>query len=325
MNRIYVVFLVLIMAWSCRKDDGGGVGDGVVVVPPKLLTEVAVEDDAEIKAYLETHFYNYEEFDSPSVDFDFKIKFDTIAGDNAGKTSMISQVQTQSITVASSIFGKTDDEEAQHILYYLVANVGVGGSPTIGDNAVVQYEGSLFNGVLFDAHSTPLNQYLSGGLIMGYANGIEKFNAGMGPVENGDGTVSYENYGVGAIFIPSGLGYFNGPPQGSGIPAYAPLIFKIDLLSFEKDTDFDGDGIPSIQEDLNGDGNLNNDNTDGDSEPRSIFLANHNDADDDNDGILTIDEIKMPDGTIHKDANGLIIFPDTDGDGIPDHLDNDNN
>ena len=51
-------------------------------------------------------------------------------------------------------------------------------------------------------------------------------------------------------------------------------------------------------------------------------MANFNDTDDDNDGILTIDEIKI-DGVIKKDANGIIIFPDTDGDGIPDHLDND--
>ncbi|MGC1514515.1 MAG: hypothetical protein WA810_02980, partial [Maribacter sp.] len=69
--------------------------------------------------------------------------------------------------------------------------------------------------------------------------------------------------------------------------------------------------VPSILEDLNGDGNLFNDNTDGVDGP------NYLDADDDNDFIPTIDEI-------NRDAEGnFVSFRDTDGDGIPDHLDND--
>jgi len=40
------------------------------------------------------------------------------------------------------------------------------------------------------------------------------------------------------------------------------------------------------------------------------------DTDDDGDGILTIDEI--------KDASGNVTFPDSDNDGVPDYLDEDN-
>ena len=91
----------------------------------------------------------------------------------------------------------------------------------------------------------------------------------------------------------------------------------MDAFDFEANTDFDGDGIPSILEDLNNDGDLNNDNTDDASEPANVFFPNHNDPDDDNDGILTRDEINL-------DANGnFVSFKDIDGDGIPDHLDND--
>ena len=46
-------------------------------------------------------------------------------------------------------------------------------------------------------------------------------------------------------------------------------------------TDFDDDGIPDYMEDLNGDGDYTNDDTDGDG------LPNYNDTDDDNDGWLT--------------------------------------
>lgn len=314
MNRILGFFLLFVVLWSCKNDDDD---DGVESVPPRLLSEVAVENDAELKAYLETHFYNYEEFDNPPADFNYNITFDTIAGDNASKTPLINQVETKLITELSSTFGRTDDEEVQHTLYYLSARDGVGESPTIGDNAIVLYEGSLLNGTLFDASTVPSSQYLSG-FVRGYANGIINFNAGVGPMDNGDGTVSFEDSGVGAIFMPSALGYFDSPRAGSGIPAYAPLIFKVDVLSFEKDTDFDGDGIPSILEDVDGDGNLNNDNTDRETEPIQVFLPNHNDTDDDQDGIPTIEEIEL-------DAEGNFVgFKDTDGDGIYDHLDNDN-
>lgn len=302
--------------WSCKNDDD--VFNGAEVVPPRSIIEVAAEDDAEIQDFLKTHFYNYEEFENPPAGFDFKIKFDTIAGDNSDKTPLIDQVNTQVIREESATFNRDDGEESDHSLYYLEARVGILGSPTIADNTVLHYEGSLLDGTLFDASSVPINQYLSGGLVKGYANGVEKFSAGVGPVENGDGTVSFSDYGVGAIFMPSGLAYFSAPPSGSGIPTYSPIVFKIDLLSFEEDTDFDGDGIPSILEDVDGDGDLNNDNTDGDSEPLGVFLPNHNDTDDDDDGILTIDEIEL-------DADGNFVgFKDTDGDGIFDHLDNDN-
>lgn len=313
MNRILGFVLLFVVLWSCKNDDDVDVES----VPPRMLSEVAIENDAEIKAYLETHFYNYEEFENPPAGFDYKIIIDTIAGDNLGKTSLINQVETKLVTEYSSTFGRSDEEEIQHTLYYLSARDGVGESPTIGDNTVVRYEGALLNGISFDASSVPTSQYLSG-FVRGYANGIINFKTGVGPMDNGDGSVSFEDYGVGVIFMPSALGYFDQPRSGSGIPAYAPLVFYVDVLSFEKDTDFDGDGIPSILEDLDGDGNLNNDNTDDETEPFNVFLPNHNDTDDDEDGILTIDEIDL------DDEGNFVGFRDTDGDGIYDHLDNDN-
>ena len=315
MNRIAACLFGILIIVSCKNDDSILPG---VSIPPRSLTEVAVDDDATIRAYLETHFYNYEEFENPPANFDFKIKFDTILGnEDPAVIPMIDQVQSVVINQASSIFGRDDGEEVDHTLYYLEAREGASESPTIGDNAILHYEGSLFDGRLFDASSSaPLSQYLSGGLIRGYAAGVEKLSAGIGPVDNGDGTVSFTDYGVGAIFIPSGLAYFSRNDQGI-IPAYTPIIFKIDLLSFVPDTDFDGDGIPSILEDVNGDGNLNNDNTDSELEPSSIFLPNHNDTDDDGDGIPTIEEIEL------DDEGNFVGFKDTDGDGTPDHLDSD--
>ncbi len=303
-----VLFLAL---WACNNDDDGVPGE---VVPPKTVGEAAADDDAAIKAFLQTHFYNYEEFENPASDFDFKIRFDTIAGDNADKTPIANrpELKTTIINVDPADWGRDEGAEVAHNLYYLVVREGEGESPTIGDNVALQYEGSLLTGTLFDGVNTPTLLYMSG-VVRGYGNGVVKFKAGTSVQDNGDGTVQFEGYGIGAIFIPSGLAYFNSP-QGSIIPAYAPLIFKVDVLAFQANTDFDGDGIPSILEDVNGDGNLNNDNTDTDTESL-VFLANHNDTDDDADGIPTIEEINLnEDGT-------FLSFKDTDGDGVPDHLD----
>lgn len=315
LKNTYLLIVGLIILSSCKKDDG----PDLEVVPPRLLSEVAVEDDAEIVAFLKTHFYNKEEFQNAPDGFDFKVKFDTIAGANSTKQSIFDSPDliTETISVISSDLGRDDGEVVNHKLYVLVVRQGVvEGKPTIGDFSILRYEGSLLSGRLFDASSNQPIRFNLSSVVRGFGNGMEYFQTGEGPIENPNGTVTYEGYGIGAIFIPSGLGYFDRSPNPL-IPTYTPLIFKVDAFDYEPDSDFDGDGIPSILEDLNNNGNLNDDNTDGDSEPFSVYLANFNDTDDDGDGIPTRDEIEL-------DAEGNFVgFRDTDGDGIPDHLDND--
>ncbi|MDR6302213.1 hypothetical protein [Mesonia maritima] len=115
---------------------------------------------------------------------------------------------------------------------------------------------------------------------------------------------------------------YNGPISGSDyfcndIPPSEPQVEDeyistnggrviITTTIIEQD---DNDGIPAEEEDLNGDGNLFNDDTDGDGIPN--FL----DIDDDNDNVLTLNEL----GNDVENDNYL----DTDNDGIPDYLDSD--
>lgn len=312
-----LLFGAIVVFASCSDDDDG---PEVEVVPPRLLSEVALEDDAEIVEFLKTHFYNEEEFQNAPEGFDYKIKFDTIAGANSSKPSIYDSPNliTETISVASSDFGRDDGEVVSHKLYTLIARQGEGGIPTIGDNSFLQYEGLLLGGKIFDgATQQPVRFYLGEpGLRVGFAKAMLKLKTGIGPVDNVDGTISYTEYGIGAVFMPSGLAYFDQP--AGLIPSYSPLIFKLDALDFEPNTDIDGDGIPSILEDLNNNGNLNDDNTDADTEAINARIPNHYDPDDDGDGIPTRDEIDL-------DADGNFVgFRDTDGDGIPDHLDNDN-
>ena len=77
-------------------------------------------------------------------------------------------------------------------------------------------------------------------------------------------------------------------------------------------TEDDNDGIPAALEDINGNGNLEDDDTDGDDSP------NYLDVDDDGDNVLTINEKPDPD-----DNDDISDALDTDSDGIPNYLDND--
>lgn len=77
-------------------------------------------------------------------------------------------------------------------------------------------------------------------------------------------------------------------------------------------TEDDNDGIPSELEDIDGDGDLSNDDTDDDG------LPNYLDFDDDGDNVPTSTEKPDPNGD-----GDLSDAQDTDEDGIPDYLDDD--
>ena len=278
-------------------------------VPARDRGEEAPLSTAIVEEYLETHFYNYEEFANPPANFDFRIKFDTIAGDNADKIALIEQV-------SSKIVKDRVTAGVTYKLYYLDALEGAGEKPTFGDFTTVSYKGIYVNretpeqpySLLFDSSTAPVKFDLTQ-VVNGFQDGLIEFNTATDFVTNPDGTVTFENFGVGAVFMQSGLGYYVNPPPSSNIPLYSQLIFTFQLYAKETG-DQDNDGIPTFMEDVNGNGLEEDDDTDGDMRP------NFDDADDDGDGRPTRDEIII-------DNEGNITFPDEDNDGIPDHLDED--
>lgn len=307
----------VILLFSCKNDDDVD----LISVPPLLLADVSPENDEEIREFLETHFYNYEEFASPPAGFDFKVKVDTIAGENADKTPLMDQVSSSVVNVSSSQFGlSTEENDIPYTYYYLMAREGQGAQPTVADSTLLRYEGMLLDGEKFDASASFLWQELPF-TLRGYSNGVSNIKSGTndGLTINEDGTVSFTNSGIGLIIMPSGLAYFNSTGPTGRLPRYANLIFSIEVGNVIVDTDNDNDGVPSRLEDLNGNGFLFDDNTDGDDEPINVSFANFQDADDDGDGVSTRNEI--------SDDNGNIIFPypDSNNDGTPDYLDPDVN
>ncbi len=305
MSRFKYGFILLatlfVVTVSCKKDDD----DGPDPIPPRDRGPEAERAQAQIDSFLMTHFYNYSEFETPPENFDYKIKFDTIAGENASKTPLMDQV-------TSKIVKDVVDGSVEYKLYYLKVREGGGDRPHFSDYTTYTYEGRTLTLDMFDSAVTPVRFSLvddknSSGIIRGLQLALIEFKGAANTITNPDGTLSFEDYGIGAVFVPSGLGYYQFPPSSSGIKSYDQLIFSFALFSREI-ADHDGDGIPSYMEDRNNNQYLMDDDTDGDGIP------NYLDNDDDGDRRLTRDEI-----IINED--GTLEFPDKNGNGTPDYLD----
>ena len=282
--------------FSCNKDD-----DGPREVPPRDRGEQEMTDQEALQEYLETHFYNYEDFENPSEGFNYNLVLDTIDAANSDKTPLIESDLLEKRTFTF--------EGVDYQFYVLKVREGEGQQPTFADSAFVAYRGELLDQTVFDASTDPVWFDLAA-TIPGFSQALPEFAGASGFEVLPDNTVEWTNdYGIGAVFLPSGLGYFS--RSQPGIPPYSPLVYTFDLLGANQ-ADHDRDGIPSYLEDLNDDQIVHNDNTDGDR------AANFEDRDDDGDFIPTREEISDEDGNI------IIPYPDTDGDGTPDYLDTDN-
>ncbi|MBT7010796.1 MAG: hypothetical protein HN959_04410 [Flavobacteriaceae bacterium] len=291
---IFYNFFLILVIYSCSKDSSS-----IEEIPANDIGPQYVLENDSIVEFLQTHFYNYKDFENLSSNNTVELLIDTISGDNIDKISLFDQVSTLSIDIEDD-----NNEMISHNMYYIINREGNGDSPTVADSVFVAYKGMTLGNTTFDNRKNPT--WLDNTTVV---RGFKEFTALLkrGDIStNNDGTYLLSNYGIGMAIMPSALGYYNNSTLL--IPAYSPLIFQINLTTYNS-TDHDHDGINSIYEDLNGDHVFSNDDTDEDN------LPNYRDADDDGDGVLTIDEY---------DADGDGVVDDTDGDGIPDYLDNDN-
>lgn len=213
------------------------------------------------------------------------------------------------------------EDEIEYDLYHIITQEGesLKGNPTKMDSVLTKYQ------VWYSSKSTELELSQTGNTpiwwnlastgnpadaptpIRGWSLGIPNFKGGNNIT--GNGPITYEKFGKGILIIPSGLAYRQNP--NGGIPANSQLIFYIDLLDFNKDTDHDQDNVPSIYEDEDEDGDPRNDDTNGNR------VVNYLDIDDDGDGVLTKDEDANGDGDPRND------FSDPNKPTIPDYLNRD--
>ena len=325
-NYLLLVLMILSISFtSCRKDDGPDVIVNVVSRSEQQLVDQAVLD-----TYLTTHYYNSGDFDgNPNPSMNDLVITELVEGEDVPVDHTLLSTAVEEFQI--------NYEEQDYLYYILRLNQGGGeDSPHIADDVRLNYEGSLVDdGQVFDSTVNPADFDLVG-LIPGWSYVIPKFNVAESYGFNGDGTIGYNNFGVGAMFLPSGLGYYSSSIAGLGV--FKCLVFKFDLYQFEIN-DHDGDGIPSYVEDIDGDFDVTNDDADQDG------LVNFIDNDDDNDGVLTINEL-MPNEYIvdtsvgdteptlatgeyeteRTEEAGVITIKtvkimDSNGDGLDDYLD----
>jgi hypothetical protein len=298
-KSLFIAITALIIT-SCGNDDDAA---GVVI---RDRGEVYAEDILELEQYLETHTYNYDDFD-PSSTGDFEIVFDSLRAVNEDRIALADRPELQRYSITR--------DGIDYNYFVLEVRRGTGEKqPTYADSVLVRYKGFLLDSTVFDSARSSVWFDLPR-LVEGFGLGVTKFNEASSLNQGVDGSLTFDGSGVGAVFMPSGLGYFSTPR--TSIPAYSPIIFSFNLRRVQT-TDHDGDGILSIFEDIDRDENLRSgaiDNTDGDD------FFNYLDSDDDGDGIPTRVEISDEDGNLLIINGDPSTAPDTDGDGIPDYLD----
>ena len=269
------VFCIIVGFTSCSKKDNQADLD---LIPVRDRAEQQIADKDSLIGYLETHYYNSSTFlnnVNPSIDdlVISELASDGILPDPANNTLLIDAIEIKN----------TINVEVDYEYYILRLNQGGGSEkPNFTDDIRVKFSGSLLNDEVFDSSVSPVDFDLTR-LVSGWNRIMPQFNVTESFIENGDGTISFINAGVGVMFLPSGLAFFSDAP--SGIPVYSPVIFKFDLYQSDIN-DHDLDGVPSYLEDINNDSEIGNDDTDGDG------IQDFVDVDDDGDGVLTFDELE---------------------------------
>ncbi|SHN15168.1 FKBP-type peptidyl-prolyl cis-trans isomerase [Flavobacterium xinjiangense] len=288
----FILSITTISLFSCSKND-------TPTIEP--LRDYAVQnatDNTDIEEYLKTNYITV--VNHPGFIDDQDISIVKIPA--GGTQKSIWDQTTYELKIRNVSL-----HDITYKLYYLVLRTGTGIAPCNADGVLTSYKGEYLERITASGvttlTATPFEevkypqQFFSLFTTLdiplrAWSEIFPQFKTGT-YASNSDGTVSYNDFGAGVMFIPSGLAYF-ASGQGS-IPSYAPLVFGFKLYEIQR-TDQDGDGIPSYQEDVNGDGFMrilatgvvNPDDTDGDGIPN--FL----DVDDDGDGYGTKIEIKNP-------------------------------
>ncbi|WP_370003161.1 FKBP-type peptidyl-prolyl cis-trans isomerase [Winogradskyella sp.] len=296
--KFTLLLTALIVAFiSCKDDD-----EPNVTFEIRDRAEQQIADKDSLLDYLSSNYYNSSLFESGTNHRIGDIVItELMEGETVpdGSTLLIDAVETHFTT-----YLETDYE-----YYILRLNQGGGESPKFTDQVRVRYEGFLEDtGNIFDAIATPEDLPLqglgfSGSAIRGWQLILPEFNTASDFVNEPDGITNYNDYGLGVMFVPSGLAYF--ATTRPNIPAYSNLIFKFELLQYQEE-DHDNDGIPTYMEDYNGNLDVNDDDTDEDGSPDYI------DLDDDGDGVLTMFEDIDGDGDPTNDigANGIPKYLD---------------
>lgn len=314
MKRFFISSVICtssLLLWNCNPDDN------TTKIVDRDRQEVFNDNIKEIETFLKTN----------SVEvLEDGVSFETVAAEADNSIWKQTDYPLQSMTVKNLPYYTNSNglqkqtDAVDYKIYYIILNEGGGEKPMIHDNAFTSYTGYNLDKSVFDKYQfgywsayPAYSTYTE--TIAGYRQILEKIKTATSITDNGDGTYTYENPGRVLVFIPSGLGYFSS--SSGSIGAYDPIIFDITLIT-KKDADHDNDGILDKYEDVNGNGDLWDDDTDGDGKPNFI------DLDDDGDGYTTREEITYTtteNGETVKKLYDFDKIPTCEGGSVKKHLD----
>lgn len=262
--------------------------------PPRAYTDQYPKDIAKIETFLiEYHM----EVNDETKDVTFtKLP---IPNPPVGQSGHVQSIREQHIDTAPTPedrFKMVRKHGVDYKIYYIPLSSGVGEKPIRVDSVLVSYKGRLLDNTTFDSAQTPVWSLLSN-FILGWREIVTKFGAGNATVNSSDGSIVYSDFGAGVMFLPSGLAYYN--IAQTVIPSYSPLIFNFKLNKVNR-ADTDGDGIDSVFEGFDANGDSTKQDTDGDGKYDYI------DIDDDGDGYLTKYERLRP----KRLVNGVMTYAD---------------
>ena len=294
MNKVtfyFIVSIATLFLFSCDKND-----PAAEITPPRDYKVQYDTDLKDIEEYLNTYYITV--VNNPGKPDDQDVTMTKIP-DGGTQPSIMSY--KDATTYPKLLFRTVKLHDVDYKLYYLVLRPGIGESPCNVDGVFTSYRGDYLSRdatskalstTKFEENKFPQTFFQfypsDGTLPKGWSEILPKFKTGS-YIKNGDGTVSYNDFGSGVMFIPSGYGYYD---KGYiGIPAYAPLMYSFKLYEIQR-LDQDSDGVPSFQEDQ-----LDKD--------RYLY-----------DYRNTINYPTPPEEKIR-------YADDTDKDGIPDYLDSD--
>ena len=267
--KAFALVSLITLAASCKKDDDS-------TVPLRDYTVQYATEKADIEDYLHTHYI-------AGVDEDFNVDLQPIP---EGGTQVSIWDQTTYPLMSKQVQSIDEDNTPLYTVYYLMLQQGTTDQPTRADNVVVSYRGTLLDGTQFDYNPFPSTALSLAATIEGWQEIIPLFKAGTYvDVPDSPDPASFQGYGAGVMFLPSGLAYYSGTPSAV-VSAYDSMIFSFKLYSVEY-VDSDGDGVLNRYE-TDGTTDIAHFDTDGDETPDYL------DTDDDGDGFLTRAEVMIP-------------------------------
>lgn len=329
LNALFVLSLIFFV-FTCSKDD-----DNITSTPARDRAEQQASDMDTLQNYFETHYYNSGELNALST-------YPTLDDIVISKLEDGESLPPNTTLLSEAVEPKTTTfKDVDYTYYILSIEEGLGEHPHFTDQVRVNYEGNTMDDEVFDGSVNPIDLDLIA-VVPGWNRVLPQFKTSNAFTTNSDGSITFENYGIGVMFLPSGLGYFNSAT--SGISSYSCLVFKFELYQY-KVMDHDNDFIPSYMEDEDDNMDVFDDNTDDDR------FYNFDDNDDDGDGYKTFREVLYTEYTdstragletqlqalvpldsnqfftaIETENDGsfsakLITLEDTNGNGIPNYLD----